>query len=814
MARNKSKPVRGHAGASGAAKRRAHRLFEEALNAHRQGRIDDARRLYRDVLGAEAGHAGALQHLGILAQQSGDTEESVRLLSQAATIAPSDPLLQNNLGNALRSQGDVAGAISAYRAAVASDAGYVNALYNLAGLLQDQGDGAESEACYRRVVALAPTDVGAWMGLGMTLLDQGRDEDSLQCFERAVALRPEDPVCQYNFGNALKAAGRLDDAARAYRRAVSVSPNYAEAHHNLGMVLRTGGDIEAAEAEFREALHYRPDYALARVSLAAVLHDRGDTGGAEALCREALAIDDRELRALRLLGQVLSDQSRYEEALEVLRRATEIDPSDLDARLSMSELLLDLDRWGEAANMIEDIVAENPLHVAAHSALSRACIRLHRTDAAIEVCRKAIAEDADFADAHCNLGLALRQARDLPGAIEAFSAAIRIDPEFAEAHNNLGIVYMDGGDMERAMDCFRQAMKLDPGMAASATNMSRARRFGERDLPEISRIEGLLGASDISVPDKINLHFALGKMFDDCSRYDSAFEHFSEANRHKRARVRFDAQHYQRWSARFREIFTPAYFEANAGVGDPSERPVFIVGMPRSGTTLVEQILASHPQVYGADELTTIFDIVCELEQRSAGAGAYPDNVPSLDVDAIQWGGRRYLDTLRGIDGQASRVTDKMPTNFFHLGLIAVMLPGARIIHCRRDAMDVCVSNFVQMFAEGHYYSYNLSDTAIYYRGYEQMMSYWRETLPTGMFEVQYEELIEDQEGISRALIDYVGLDWDDRCLTFHQTERAVRTASNWQVRQPIYKTARKRWKNYEKHLTELKADLGYVEDA
>ena len=452
--------------------------------------------------------------------------------------------------------------------------------------------------------------------------------------------------------------------------------------------------------------------------------------------------------------------------------------------------------------------------MAAHSTLSKACIRLHRTSAAIELCRKAIAEDADFTDAYCNLGLALRQARDLPGAIEAFHTAIRIEPEFAEAHNNLGIVYMDGGDMERAMDCFREALRLDPRMAASSMNMSRARRFGELDLPEISRIEGLVEAGDVSDEGKINLHFALGKMFDDCARYDQAFEHFCEANRYKRARVRFDADHYRRWFAKFRDVFTPAYFEEHSGLGDTSERPVFIVGMPRSGTTLVEQILASHPQVYGADELTTIFDIVCVLEQRSAGDGTYPDCIASLDRSALPWGARQYLDNLQALDSQAARVTDKMPTNFFHLGLIAAMLPGARIIHCRRDAMDVCLSNFVQLFAEGHYYSYDLSDTATYYRGYEQVMSHWREVLPTRIFDVQYEELVEDPERISRALVDYIGLDWDERCLAFHQTERAVRTASNWQVRQPIYKTARKRWKNYEQHLTELKSDLGYVEDA
>lgn len=795
-------------------RRRADQLFAQALDAHRQGRTGDAGGLYRNVLEAEPRHVGALQHLGILAQQRGDIGESVTLLDQAAAITPGDPLLQNNLGNALRQQGESTRAVSAYRAAVAIDAGYVNALYNLAGLLQDQGDNAESESCYRRVVALEPTDVGAWMGLGMTLLEQGRDDDALPCFERAVTLRPEDPVCQYNFGNALRAVGRTDAAAAAYRRAVSISPNYAEAHHNLGVVLMLAGDSEAAESELRETLHYRPDHASASVSLASILHERGDYRGAEDLCRKALATEPNGQRLLLQLGRALRAQHRDDEVLEILRRAMEVDPEDIDARLAIGEVLHELDRWKEAADVFERIIAEHPLHVGAHSALSRAYLKLHRTSSAITVCRTAIDRDRDFADAHCNLGLALRQVGDVPGAIEAFETAISIEPDFGEAHNNLGIVHMDAGNMERAMECFRESLRLDPAMAATSLNMSRARRFTEADLPEISRIEELLEEPDVSEEGRINLHFALGKMFDDCKRYDKAFEHFREANRYKHRRVHFDATHYQRWSARVREVFTQAFFDDRAGVGDSSERPVFIVGMPRSGTTLVEQILASHPQVYGADELTTIFDIVCALEERSAGGLKYPEIITELDDAALQWSAREYLDTLQRIDSRAARVTDKMPTNFFHLGFIAVMLPRAKIIHCVRDAMDTCLSNFVQMFAEGHYYSYDLSDLAVYYRGYEKAMSYWKNVLPIPIYEVRYEELVEDQERISRELIDHIGLEWDDRCLAFHETQRAVRTASNWQVRQPIYKSARKRWKNYEKDLSQLKSDLQYVEDA
>jgi len=356
-------------------------------------------------------------------------------------------------------------------------------------------------------------------------------------------------------------------------------------------------------------------------------------------------------------------------------------------------------------------------------------------------------------------------------------------------------------------------LKLDPAMAAPALNMSRARRFSEADLPEISRLEGLLLEPDIAEEARINLHFALGKMFDDCKRYDKAFEHFREANRFKRQRVHFDPEHFNRWVARIQNVCTPKFFERFAGVGDPSERPVFIVGMPRSGTTLVEQILASHPRVHGAGELTTIFDIVCALEHPGADGVKYPEVIATLDDAELQRSVRRYLDTLQEIDPQAARVTDKLPSNFFHLGFIAAMFPRAHLIHCRRDAMDTCLSNFVQMFAEGHYYSYDLSDVAVYYRGYEQIMAHWREVLPIPMYEVQYEELVGNQERISRELVDHAGLEWDDRCLAFHETRRAVRTASNWQVRQPIYKTARKRWKNYGKNLAQLKSDLRYVED-
>lgn len=711
-------------------------------------------------------------------QRTGRTQANVGRQVRVSTTDDSTQLLEMAVG--LHRAGELARARALYEQIIERDPGHADALQFLGLACFQGGDGEQAVALIRRAIAQKPRVAPYHDNLGSVLESTGALDEALDAYLEATRLSGEDAERSFNMGVVLNRLGRHVEAEMAYRKAIDLAPGDGGFHYNLANLLKAEGRLEEAVGHYQQAVDSEQESADARNNL----------------------------------GNTLQALGRLDEAILAYGGALKARPNDINAHCNLANVLLDLNRWNEADDVIEQVIAETPLHVAAHSALSKVCIRLHRTSVAIGICRKAIAEDADVADPHCNLGLALRRAGDIPGAIEALQTAIRINPAFAEAHNNLGIVYMDGGDTEHAMECFREALELDPKMAAAWLNISRARRFSEQDLPEISRIEDLLEAGDLPDEGRINLHFALGKMLDDCAAYDKAFEHFREANRYKSQRVRFDAEHDRRWVAKFLEVFTPAYLGSHVGLGDPSERPVFIVGMPRSGTSLVEQILASHPQVYGADELTTIADIAYTLEKRGTGTAKYPENIPSLDDSALQWGARHYLDHLQTIDTHAVRVTDKMPSNFFHLGLIAVMLPRARIIHCRRDAMDVCLSNFVQKFAEGHHYSYDLSDTATYYRGYEQVMAHWRQVLPIQMFEVQYEELVEDQERISRGLIDYIGLDWDDRCLTFHETKRAVRTASNWQVRQPIYKTARKRWKNYEKHLSGLRTELGYVEDA
>ncbi|MDX1433916.1 MAG: tetratricopeptide repeat protein [Gammaproteobacteria bacterium] len=754
------------------------RHLARAVEAHRRGLADEAERLYRRVLERAPRHRDALHNLGVLAQQRGRLEEAAAWLERAAAEPPADAALLNNLGSVQRTLGRREQALASYRAALSSAPRHANALYNLATLLQEAGDVGGAVECLRRLVEIAPRDAEAWAALGMALDETGETGEALTCFERAVELRPADAAAHYNLANAQRQRGRLDDAESGYRRALELAPDYAEAWHNLGMVLRLRGRREDAEAAFRRALAVRPDYLLAYAGLAKVVAERGD----------------------------------HAEAFEISQRAKDLAPDNLELRVAYGELLLDLDRWEEASRTFESVIEEDPANLDAHSALSKAYTRLHRTSAAIDICRRALSRDAGFADAYVNLGVALRQKGDPGAAIAAYEDAIRIRPDLAEAHNNLGLVHVDLGRIELATECFRKALELDPALTHACLNLARACRYDDPQADDIRHVESLLARDDISDEGRSNLHFALGKMYDDCGEYDRAFAHFRDANRIMSRHAPFNADGYERWLGRFPGVFTRELFERLHGIGLDSERPVFIVGMPRSGTTLVEQIVASHPLVHGGDEITVLSDLIERAEPRLGRPPGYPECIAALDRELAEEITSAYLDYLDTLDRDALRVTDKMPSNFFHLGTIAILLPRARIIHCRRDPMDVCLSNYVQRFAEGHYFSYDLTDTARYYLGYERLMAHWREVLPTRMHEVRYEELVDDQERVSRELIDYLGLDWDPRCLAFHETERAVRTASNWQVRQPMYRGSKRRWTKYAAHLGELERALGLAD--
>ncbi len=404
------------------------------------------------------------------------------------------------------------------------------------------------------------------------------------------------------------------------------------------------------------------------------------------------------------------------------------------------------------------------------------------------------------------LGIVFIKKRDTSTALHWLEKAIALDPERAEYHHNIGPVFRIQGDFEKAEEHYRRAIALKPDYAECYFNFSAIRTFSAGD-PMFQELEALLTRPDLNEQDRCFGHFAAGKIHDDIEDFDAAFRHYQAGNEARG--VTFDMAAQRRYVAEYIEVFSESMLQRRRHEGMEDPTPVFVIGMPRSGTTLVEQILSSHPDVYGAGEISDIIAIAGTLPQYASDGSAYPRCVTELGPEVMRGFGEAYLKRIRTLDGEAQRIVNKMPQNFLFAGLIALLLPNARIIHCRRDPLDTCLSCYFQRFRERHEYSYDLCHLGQYYRQYQQLMDHWRGSLPLPMLEVDYEAVVEDQERETRRLIEFLDLPWNDQCLEFHRSERPVTTASSFQVRQPIYRSSLKRWQRYAKHLGPLRDALG-----
>jgi len=351
-------------------------------------------------------------------------------------------------------------------------------------------------------------------------------------------------------------------------------------------------------------------------------------------------------------------------------------------------------------------------------------------------------------------------------------------------------------------------MAINPNNVQAYYNLSRARP-AKSDDAEVTRMEKMLEKPDLSKGDRVNVHFSLGKIYDDLGRHEDAFEQYHQGNQADDRAAPFDARIHNILVDRLTSVFTKQFFMRRQGLGSESTRPVFIVGMPRSGTTLTEQVLASHAEVFGAGELDQVNRLVNAVSAEVSGSAGYPEIAGELDAVTACRLGESYVSYITRLSGGVRRVTDKMPGNFMHLGFIALMLPRARIIHCRRNPMDSCLSCYFQHFTSPMPFASSLEGLGAYYQAYERIMAHWHRALPLPILDVAYEDMVADHEGTCRRIVEFCGLEWDDACLQSHKTKRTVKTASTWQVRQPLYTTSVERWRRYGGHLEPLKKALG-----
>jgi hypothetical protein len=432
-----------------------------------------------------------------------------------------------------------------------------------------------------------------------------------------------------------------------------------------------------------------------------------------------------------------------------------------------------------------------------------------KVDEAAAATERALALNPDNHDALNLLGRVAFERGALDTALAHYRRALSVKPDLADACNNMGNALKELGHLADARAAFLKALELDATLTGVYVNLADSTTFAVDD-PYLAAMQALAAQPDgLSATDRMHLDFALAKAFADLREYRRSFGHLLRGNAGKRAAIKYDEAAAMALFDRIEAAFTPELIAAKSGLGDPSGVPIFVLGMPRSGTTLVEQILASHPLVHGAGELKTFNDVVDTVRGPDGAVLPFPEFVPALEAAPIRTIGAHYLAQIRALAPEASHITDKMPSNYYFAGLIHLALPNARIIHTVRDPVDTCISCFSKLFTAEQSHTYDLGELGRYYRRYQQLMAHWRRVLPAGrILDVRYEDVVADLEGQARQIIAHCGLEWDPRCLAFHTTKRPVRTASATQVRQPIYRSAIGRWRVYEEFLGPLLAEL------
>ncbi len=440
--------------------------------------------------------------------------------------------------------------------------------------------------------------------------------------------------------------------------------------------------------------------------------------------------------------------------------------------------------------------------------LGHALAELGMFEPAIAEYRSAVELKPDYAEAVCNWGVALSNLERLDEAEAKFRRAAAINPGFAGGYHNLAVILKERGRLDEAIRAAKRAIDLAPRNASYYEHLAGIGQFepGDRYIEAMEKLAR--DAASLGAMERIHLHFALARGYEDTGRFDAAFAQLQAGNALRRRHVAYDEAATLGRMDRTREVFSAEFLAARRDAGEPSALPIFIVGMPRSGTTLIEQILASHARVFGAGEINLLDIAAGTLGKALPGAPPFPEMASAMSADDFRRLGASYLERLRQRAPDASRIVDKMPGNFFFAGLIHLALPNATIIHAVRDPLDTCVSCFSILFVNQPQ-THDLAGLGRYYRHYRELMAHWRRVLPPQrLLDVHYEELVGDLEGVARRIVTHCGLPWDARCLDFHSTARTVRTASATQVRRPIYRTSVGRWRRYEKFLQPLIAEL------
>lgn len=592
-------------------------------------------------------------------------------------------------------------------------------------------------------------------------------------------------------------AGNAVAAGAMLVKLLHQSPDHADALMMLGMLAGRGGRVPEAIQLLQRAIAVRPGFAGARLLLANVYRESGQIDAAIAVLLDALRRHPADATLHSDLGLAYLHGHRLAEAVASLQRAVALDPKLAAAFYNLACALERQRRFGEALAAYARAVALAPALAEAHSRMGNLLHAQGHREQALDCFRRASAAAPGTTVGRLNQVKVLMVEEKSDEAEQMLRTITTTDPGNAEACRLLGNILRETGRFDEAVTWLERAIAVDRTQIAAYHDLVYAKKLTAADRGLIGRMSERLKGADLTTHECTLLHFAIGKGLDDLGEYAAAIEHFDAGNELERKGLSFDHALFAAQIDRLIERFTPEFLATHARFGNQDETPVLVLGMPRSGTTLVEQILSSHPRVAGGGELGF-------WNERAAGVlNAGTGGIAAATVHALA---RDYLDVLRGVSPQAARVVDKMPFNFLWTGLIRLAFPNASIIHCRRHPIDTCLSIYFTRFATRQDFAYDRDDLAFYYRQYRRLMDHWRHVLaPERFLEIDYENLVDDRATATRRLIAFLRLDWDEACLQPERNTRVVKTASMWQARQPVYRTSVARWRAYEPWLGSLR---------
>ncbi|MEP7243825.1 MAG: sulfotransferase [Gammaproteobacteria bacterium] len=647
------------------------------------------------------------------------------------------------------------------------------ALSHAARLLESEPAMAAEQAA--EILKVIPNHPAALMLLGAARRALGDAAGALAILEPLAKIHSQWAGAQYELARAYGRNAQGDAAVAALRRAVALQPEMPDAWRALGDHLTAIGDAHGADEAYARSIRYSThDPRLMEAGIHLV---EGRIAQAEALLRAHLKQFPTDVAAIRMLAEVAGRLARYANAENLLTRCLELAPSFLPARYNYAVVLHRQHKSAEALAAIDRALATEPRNPSYRNLKAAILGRIGEYDASIRLYGEVLEEYPNQAKVWMSYGHSLKTAGQQPESIEAYRKSIEREPRLGEAWWSLANL--------------------------------KTFRFTTEDVAEM---EVQLAREDLTDEDRVHFHFAAGKALEDRERYAESFRHYGQGNALRRAVIDYNPDRTTDHVRRSRALFTPEFFAERAGFGAPDRDPIFIVGLPRAGSTLIEQILSSHPQVEGTMELPDIPTLARSLgdRHRKGESATYPETLASQGMKDFHALGERFLSGTRiQRKTDAPFFIDKMPNNFAHIGLIHLALPNARIIDARRHPLGCCFSGFKQHFARGQHFTYDLSEIGRYYRDYVALMAHFDAVLPGRVFRVFYETMIEDTETEVRRLLAYCGLPFDARCLRFYENERAVRTASSEQVRQPIFREGLGQWRHYEPWLGPLREALG-----